>query len=485
MPDIPSASIVRLSLQALESYCGQFADTMIVMLDETIKIVHVNTRFLKETGYAESDLLERPLSIITDGAGQWTDPAVMFETIVSRLQRPVNEGIPLQLIAVDGNRISATASPIIVQTEQGIRCLLFLYGQSGMRSGNLIERFGETMLRDEHIGVILLQPESLKILDISPLACQLLGVEQSAVVNVELSSFFAEAEKEYSIICEALASGETVRNYPLTWRYEDKQSELLMDVGLLHSAIFAREGAYIIFKDVTNLRSLETQVQRSDRLAMIGQIAAGAAHEIRNPLTAIRGFLQLFRKTMIVHNMNKEKEYTDIMLSELDRINHLVGEFLLLSKPKQMTTSWIGVDSVLRDIMPVVSSEALLHNVTVNWDDRMELPRVLADGEMLKQVFLNLCKNGIEAMTEGGTLTVRGAVLQSGKSSRLIIDIEDTGPGIPPHLINKIFDPFVTTKQNGTGLGLSVCQRILHDFGGTISAATRENGALFTVMIPC
>ncbi|REE57394.1 nitrogen-specific signal transduction histidine kinase [Paenibacillus taihuensis] len=485
MHDIPSASIVRLGLQALESYCGQFADTMIVMLDEANQIVYVNARFLKETGYAESDLLHQPIGTITDGAAQWMDPAVLYKTIAERLQNPLNEGIPLQLTAAEGYRMSATAAPIIVETERDIRCLLFVSSQSSMRSGNLIERFGETMLRDEHIGVILLHPETLRIFDISPLACQLLGVEQSAVVNVELSSFFEESEKEYAIISEALASGETVRNYPLTWRYEDKQSELLMDVGLLHSTFFAKEGAYIIFKDVTNLRSLETQVQRSDRLAMIGQIAAGAAHEIRNPLTAIRGFLQMFRKTMIEHNMNKEKEYTEIMLGELDRINHLVGEFLLLSKPKQMTASWIGIDSVLRDIMPVIASEALLHNVTVNWDDQMELPRVLADAEMLKQVFLNLCKNGIEAMTEGGTLTVRGYVLQTGKSSRIIIEIEDTGPGIPPQLIHKIFDPFVTTKQNGTGLGLSVCQRILHDFSGTITAATRDRGALFKVMLPC
>lgn len=483
MYDIPSASIVRLGLQALESYCGQFADTMIVMLDEAIQVVYVNAWFLKETGYAQSDLLNQPFRTITDEAPQWTDPAVLFATIAARLQHPMNEGIPLQLTASEGNRMSAVAVPIIVQTEQGIRCLLFVSSQS-RRSGNLIERFGETMLRDEHIGVILLHPETLKIFDISPLACQLLGVEQSAVVNVQLSSFFAESEKEYTIITEALACGETVRNYPLTWRYENNQSELLMDVGLLHSSYYAKEGAYIIFKDITNLRSLETQVQRSDRLAMIGQIAAGAAHEIRNPLTAIRGFLQMFRKTMIEHNMNKEKEYTDIMLGELDRINHLVGEFLLLSKPKQMSTGWIGIDSVLRDIMPVIASEALLHNVTVNWDDQMELPRVLADAEMLKQVFLNLCKNGIEAMSEGGVLTVRGSVLQ-GKSPRLVIEIEDTGPGIPPQLVHKIFDPFVTTKQNGTGLGLSVCQRILHDFGGTISAATREHGALFTLMLPC
>ncbi|WP_308637285.1 ATP-binding protein [Paenibacillus silvisoli] len=484
MHEIPSASIVRLSLQTLESYCTLFAGTMIVMVDEDGRLVYVNTQFLKETGHTESDLLFAGIHAVTDSGLFSDDPAQSIEVFKRHLLHHGGESLAMKIRKADGGSMCVTAAPIIAQTEQGIRCLLFLYSQD-YKNRSLIERFGETMLQDEHIGVILLHPETLRIFDISPLACQLLGVAKSALVNEQLSTFFAGAEKEYAIICEALASGEPVRNYPLTWYRGEEQIEMLMDVGLLRSVGDVKEGAYIIFKDVTNLRSLETQVQRSDRLAMIGQIAAGAAHEIRNPLTAIRGFLQMFRKTMIEREMYKEKEYTEIMLDELDRINHLVGEFLLLSKPKEVTASWIQIGAVLRDIMPVVASEALLNNVTVSWDETLELPRVLADGEMLKQVFLNLCKNGIEAMGSGGTLMVRGSVIRAGKKSHVLIEIEDTGPGIPAHLIDKIFDPFVTTKQNGTGLGLSVCQRIMHDFGGTVTAVPRSGGALLQVVLPC
>ncbi|WP_240548364.1 ATP-binding protein [Paenibacillus lignilyticus] len=485
MYDIPSAPIVHLSLQALENYCAQFAGTMIVVLDEFARMVHVNMQFMKETGYTEMDLLHTAFRGIAESKLFRSEPERTIEAIVNHLLLPSRESISLHIRKTGGTVMHTTTVPIIAQTEQGIRCLLLLYNQEAGQGASLIERFGETMLQDEHIGVILLHPETLQIFDISPLACQLLGVAKTALVNEQLSSFFASAEKEYALICQALESGEPVRNYPITWIHDEKRSDLLMDVGLLRSCGEGGEGAYIIFKDVTNLRSLETQVQRSDRLAMIGQIAAGAAHEIRNPLTAIRGFLQMFRKTMIEREMNKEKEYTDIMLGELDRINHLVGEFLLLSKPKEVMTSSVQVGSVLRDIMPVVASEALLHNVNVIWDEELELPRVLADAEMLKQVFLNLCKNGIEAMSAGGTLTVRGSVVKAGRKSQLLIEIEDTGPGIPPGLIDKIFDPFVTTKQNGTGLGLSVCQRILHDFGGSITAADKQTGALLQVVLPC
>ncbi|WP_258171079.1 ATP-binding protein [Paenibacillus sp. R14(2021)] len=445
----------------------------------------MNAQFLKHTGYTESNVLHNRMTMLTDSELFKGGPEPFIPALAGSLLQANQDTTSFRIRKADGSSMCTAAKPMIAQTEQGLRCVLFLYNQDQAQDGNLIERFGETMLRDQHIGVILLHAESLHILEISPLACQLLGVTKSSVVNEPLSAFFADSMNEYKLICNALLSGEHVRNYPMTWRHGEKQTELLMDVGLLHSDRFVKEGAYIIFKDVTNLRSLETQVQRSDRLAMIGQIAAGAAHEIRNPLTAIRGFLQMFRKTMDENGMRKEKGYTEIMLNELDRINHLVGEFLLLSKPKEAVTSWIQVGDVLRGIMPVVSSEALLHNVSIQWDEGLELPRVMADGELLKQVFLNLCKNGIEAMTEGGTLSVRGYADQSTKPPQLFIEIEDTGPGIPPHLVDKIFDPFVTTKQNGTGLGLSVCQRILHDFGGTIKAAAREKGALFTVVLPC
>ncbi|MCU6340215.1 two-component system sensor histidine kinase AtoS, partial [Enterobacter quasiroggenkampii] len=110
------------------------------------------------------------------------------------------------------------------------------------------------------------------------------------------------------------------------------------------------------------------------------------------------------------------------------------------------------------------------------------VPNVVADRELLKQVFINIAKNGIEAMVEGGTLTV--SVKRDSAEQRVLIDIHDTGPGIPAFLVDKIFDPFFTTKQNGTGLGLSVCQRIIHDLGGTIRVSSKGFGTTFTLAVP-
>jgi signal transduction histidine kinase len=215
---------------------------------------------------------------------------------------------------------------------------------------------------------------------------------------------------------------------------------------------------------------------------MIGQIAAGTAHEIRNPLTSIKGFMQMLGQTFREKEMEKEQGFTQIMLAEIDRINELVSEFLLLSKPKDVIFGKVDISAVLNEILPIINNEAILHGVTVHYENQEQLPEVVADKELLKQVYLNLCKNGIEAMIDGGELTISEKV---DEEARMIhIDFHDTGPGIPVFLIDKIFDPFFTTKASGTGLGLSVCQRIIHDIGGTIRVSCKGYGTAFTVSIP-
>ncbi|MBW7477757.1 PAS domain-containing protein [Paenibacillus oenotherae] len=481
MYDIPPESIVKLSIRTLDDYSNRLPGTMVIVVDDRAHVVHCNIQFLKETGYSMPSMMNKPLRmLLNDGL----TGSISADWLLRSLSDRVVEPMTVCLNKADGTILRVLVIRMLIETEAGVQTMLLLYNQEPAKNGNLMERFGKAMLTDEHIGVVLLQPDS-SILDISPLACQVLGVCKSVVVNEPLSRFFTNAENEYALIRSALQYGETVRNYPITWLHEGKRSELLMDVGWLRWPDGSVEGAYIIFKDITNLRSLEEQVQRGDRLAMIGQIAAGAAHEIRNPLTAIRGFLQMFRKTMSDREMSKEVGYTDIMLSELDRINALVSEFLMLSKPRHVICDQVNIHTVLSGIMPMISSEATLHGVMVDWEIGDDLPLVTADQEMLKQVFLNICKNGIEAMSSGGRLTVKGRLERDREGRRIVIDIQDTGPGIPLHMLDKIFDPFVTTKSNGTGLGLSVCQRIIHEFDGVIRAVSRENGAQFTIVLPC
>ncbi|XEC94858.1 ATP-binding protein [Paenibacillus tarimensis] len=450
---------------------------MAILTDSDLNIIRSNAQFQKETGFTEQQLKGSAFS-------RFIEPSVIAKPFPTR-----NNPSQLQVVKVrkaDGGLIEAdmAISEINMQSA-GILHVAVMYNTGPIRNHHLLQQFALTFLKDETLGVILLQPD-FGVSDISPLACRILEVNKQDVVGRSMDSLFNRRPFEHRLLKQMVIEEIPVRNHPLRWTQEDEICELLMDANLLRDEEERLLGAYVIFKDVSNLRSLEEQVQRSDRLSMIGQIAAGTAHEIRNPLTAIKGFLQMFKSRLKEKGLDKEHGYTEIMLTEINRINDLVSEFLLLSKPKDIVYDLIELGSVLRDIMPIVGNEALLHGITVRYDPEVRLPKVIADRELLKQVFLNICKNGIEAMEEGGTLTVGGRIEREFGFGRWVhIDIHDTGPGIPQSIVEKIFDPFVTTKQNGTGLGLSVCQRIIHDMGGGIRVSTKGTGTTFTVSIPC
>ncbi|KRF03229.1 PAS domain-containing sensor histidine kinase [Paenibacillus sp. Soil766] len=346
---------------------------------------------------------------------------------------------------------------------------------------NLLQRFSDAFLKDINLGVLLINMD-YQLADISDRACQMLAMEKDHIRNKSLDEIFASVPSQHQLVQRTILNGVIVRNHAVSWTNNQERFDLLLDSNVLKDSQGNIVGAYIIFKDVTNMRSLEQMVQRSDRLAMIGQIAAGTAHEIRNPLTSIKGFLQMLRRTFGDRGMDKEQNFTDVMLEEIDRINALVNEFLMLSKPKHVAYERIYVTEVLRGIVPIIQNEAVLYNVQLHYEASTHLPDVTADIELLKQVFLNVCKNGIEAMPDGGKMTISERVDTIERN--VCVDIHDTGTGIPMFVIDKIFDPFFTTKDTGTGLGLSVCQRIIHDMGGKIRVASKGFGTTFTIAIP-
>jgi two-component system, sporulation sensor kinase E len=339
--------------------------------------------------------------------------------------------------------------------------------------------FYRQIVKNINLGVIILNKDAC-IVEISEIACAILGIEKRHVINRAIEEVFPGMGEEQGFISPALLKGMTVSDKAYSWFNGDQRFELIVDSDVLRDGTGQIQGGYYIFKNVTNMRSFADKIERSDRLAMIGQIAAGTAHEIRNPLTSINGFLQMMRQSLAEAGMEKEKGYTDIMLMEIKRINDLVSEFLLLSKQKEIQYKLVDIEQVCMEILPIVENEALLYGVEVIVQKEGPLPLVVGDSELLKQVFLNITKNGIEAMGGKGTLTVR---IFSAKN-HVEITIHDTGPGIPPYLADKIFEPFFTTKENGTGLGLPVCQKIIHDMGGSIRVSSKGYGTNFHILLP-
>ncbi|MCD9022384.1 two-component system sensor histidine kinase NtrB [Cohnella silvisoli] len=344
-----------------------------------------------------------------------------------------------------------------------------------------IRQFADRFLALEGTGVLILDSE-FRIVEISEMICSVFGCYRTDILEKPVEEWFEQLSLHPQPFDRSLLKGITFRNRLLNWTHGKHSHELMLDGDVLQND-GGLNGAFVLFRDVSHMMTLEEQIRRSDRLKTIGQIAAGTAHEIRNPLTAIKGFMQLLNKTLTERNMSKEKEFVRIVLSELERVNDLVSEFLLLSKPKEIKQVSMRIGRVLQEILPMIRNEAMLYNVTVLYYPKPELNSIVADKELLKQVFLNLGKNAIEAMNGGGTLIIRECS-HPDQLGKIAVEISDTGTGISADALEKVFDPFFTTKPQGTGLGLSVCQRIVHDLGGNIEVSSDEEGTRFTVWLP-
>lgn len=237
------------------------------------------------------------------------------------------------------------------------------------------------------------------------------------------------------------------------------------------------EAVLSIGKDITEKNEQTDQLlQKSEKLALLGQMAAGIAHEIRNPLTSIRGFVQLFKGDQ------DQNVYYDIVLSELDRINGIVGEFLFLSKPTTTAMQERDVKKLINDVVTLIQTQTILSNIQIGMEYESNLPYVYCDENQLKQVFLNILKNATEAMPNGGTIDLK---VKKGKVKGVLIQIADQGVGIPKERIPKLGEPFYTTKEKGTGLGLMTCYKIIENHKGQLQIESEINkGTTVQIILP-
>lgn len=208
-------------------------------------------------------------------------------------------------------------------------------------------------------------------------------------------------------------------------------------------------------------RKIVEHLARIDRLNVVGEMAASIGHEVRNPMTTVRGFLQFLGRKKDLENY---KEHFELMIGELDRANNIIKEFLSLAKDKTMDFTLIKLNELVSEFLPVIQADALLHNCSI--ETRLEdVPAVLIDSQSMRQLILNVIKNSLEAMPQGGTVTV--STRSSGE--KVLLMIEDQGTGIPDEIMDQLGTPFVTTKATGTGLGLPICYRIAQRHDAEIS----------------
>ncbi|MDG5786293.1 PAS domain S-box protein [Evansella sp. AB-P1] len=235
-------------------------------------------------------------------------------------------------------------------------------------------------------------------------------------------------------------------------------------------------GSVFTFRDITEKKKSEELLHQSEKLSAVGQLAAGIAHEIRNPLTSLKGFLQLIK-----NNNGGKKEYFDIMMSEFMRIEQILNELLVLSKPQSMKKEKNSLDKLLNHTVTLLNTQAIIKNIEIETKITKKDINIKCSEHQIKQVFVNLIKNAIEAMDNGGKIIVSLEQEMDEATVRII----DEGCGIPEEKLKRLGDPFFTTKESGTGLGLMVSYKIIEDHGGEIHIHSIEgSGTTFTVKLP-
>lgn len=289
------------------------------------------------------------------------------------------------------------------------------------------------------------------------------GWREDEIIGQQINNVPKEHLSTYERHIASVIAGGSVTDYE-TVHYT--KSGQLIDVSLTISAIRDEQRNIVaiatITRNITSRKQTEEMIRRSEKLSVVGQIAAGVAHEIRNPLTTIKGFIQLQKQTG-----HLSPQHLDLVMLELDQINRIASEFLVFSKPEVPHTNLLDMNELLRDTMMLMEMEARQNLVEMAIHRLSDIPEIHGVGNQLKQVFVNVIKNSIEAMPEGGKIKIELDTCKDG--NEVLLRFIDQGVGMPQEDLARMGEPFFTSKKLGTGLGIMICQQIIANHNGSMT----------------
>lgn len=328
-----------------------------------------------------------------------------------------------------------------------------------------------------------------KILTANPLAGQLLGISESALQAHSFAEIFQESQISLE---DTLRTGKTIVEQEVEWRSSTGHSiPFSLSATPLRSDNGQIQGAVVMLRDLRDLRAMQEQVQRAERFAALGRLAAGVAHEIRNPLGAIKGLAQYFQRKW--KDRPEEQSYAEVIVREVDRLNRVVTDLLEFARVRPPQFALLDISSVVQHAVALVEPDVQAKGARITVRSPATLPLLYADRDQMTQALLNILLNAVDAVTAGDDITITiaerketmGYSHTSLQGEEIEIRIQDTGCGIPPANLPQLFDPFFTTKEKGTGLGLAIAHQVVVQHQGTIQVeSTPGHGTTFILRFP-
>jgi PAS domain S-box-containing protein len=390
-----------------------------------------------------------------------------LEKISQRIDQ-ITAGKPLE----PGPPGTSTKEFAVVQTK------LNLLGEQFRGAQQLIENLQEAILLVDSDDRIILAGEP---------AQRLLGIGRAGLVGRTLRDAIAVTTELGALLQKALHLQIPLTDRSVTWERRGQDSvRLLVNLEILPTTT-DRGGAMVTLRDAEGRRQVQSQLDLSERLAAISRITGGVAHEIKNPLNAIALRLEVLR-ARVGQEMPEANQELDIIADEVTRLDRVVKTFLDFTRPVQLVLADVDLKDILEEIAHFVEPEAALSNVTVNFVVEPAATFVMqGDRDLLKQAFLNIVMNGVEAMAEtGGSMRIKIESLLSSRDGRqAVIGISDSGPGIPAEQRDKVFQLYFTTKPKGSGIGLAIAFRVAQLHGGKIEFSSNlRQGTTFIFLLP-
>lgn len=477
----------RTRLESYEEFLHNL-NSMYIAVDILGNIYFINSSGANQLGYTPSELSDKSLLSITFNEDK--------RKLKEQLYKIVDQ--PARILQWEDRKVSKSGSVLWFLNEADIidsydgafilfnsinitehkRIEALVKEEYNLTEKNLLEtrELLESLINNSFDAIVVLDLEGY-VLRINPNFEKMFGWTCQEVIGRKLlvTPDYLIPEKEEHI--KKVISGKVIKGVKTVKQRKDGS---LFDVSVTLSPIRNAEGEVIAFtgiaRDITELNKSRELLQNTEKLSIAGQLAAGIAHEIRNPLTSLKGFLQLMEL-----GGEQKKEYYKIMKDELNRIELILSELLIIVKPEVVSFKQKDIRTIVEQVVTLLDTQAIMNNIQIATIFDVEKLIIDCYENQIKQVFINFIKNGIEAMPKGGELVIE--VKKEGDTVK--IRIQDQGCGIPEDQLAKIGQPFYTTKENGTGLGLMVTYNIIENHHGSVSVTSKINeGATFTIILP-